>query len=274
MRIYKNEYEANISNPLFNYQSDIHLAITKSRHPVTGDIFMNDNGIEYDYRTCTAEWLLGITEIYPLVDIFETSDCRGILINMELPGEAPLGCGFHPFGPDMSDFGTYTFTETENSRSSRLHRPKDYYELKTTLLMNSFPYKIGYTGVSEGDMQIGSVTGLPYADVKLTKVRCNKINISRGGVALSTDIGNDGMYTDSNITFETCKENAGNLLAFLIANRTNDITIIEDENNYIFGHEYGNGSYSAQLIDEVISVNHTGVNRWRFSLNFHLKELL
>lgn len=268
-------YSCEIPTPQWSYTSDIHLALSQTRNTNDGSVISWDNGVTNDFRVCTSKWMLTQSELDSVHDLItEYSQGRGKDLTLNL-GNVGTHSGFFPFGPDKSDYGSYTIAEISNVRSGRLIRPYNRYELEMSFLMRSFPNTVSYTPTNQGTLTIGTVTGLPFvSDVKIDYKKCNRTDITNGGLPAYLNNNQSAAYTDVSWSFETDTANAGLLISYLQTTaRGNDITVSTPQNSYMFGAENGStGTYTVQLTNNIIRISHDGLNKFRFNLSFHLKS--
>lgn len=264
--------EVEIPTPTFGYKVDIHMAMSIARAP-DGTLKIWDNGLQYDYRTCTAKWILKADEMQALHEML-TDQNIGRCEDLELRlGEKS---GFFVFGPDKGCSNTFVIRELEIERTGRLIKPFNRYELTMKLLMRSAPIYTIASGRRQGNLTVGTVTGLPFPrDIKPSFNTGWQTDLSNAGIPYSLDqgISVSNWSTEFNLEGSAC--NIGKLVNYLVNSaRSSDIPIIAPLNSYIFGAENNShGTYIVALMDSIIAVEHVAFNRFKITLKVALKSV-
>lgn len=259
-----------IPTPKWGYETEIVMAFKVSKSKYNGYPNTWDNGTSYDYRTCDATWLLSSTEMSNLSSFLENVNGGR---NNEFVINIDDGSGFYAFGPDYDGNDEYTVVEISNKRSGRLLRPYNKFEFSCRLLM-AFTANSGLTTeVDEGDLQIGTIDGLPFIkNIDINYVKGWECDISLGGTPLYVDRGIESAHNDSQITFELNQSKAAALINHIVTNiRDNEFNIIVPSGMFLFGAKNGDsGTYTCKLNNNKIRISHGTFDRFMITLDIHL----
>lgn len=262
--------EISLPTPQWGYETKITQAFRVGIAP-NGTAKSWDNGQQYDTRQCKARFLLTASEIVAAHD-FLTNEAFARAADFFL--QLPVGSGFYPFGADMGDIGTYTVREVKYSRGSRLNRPYNRFYLDLSLVLVASPEYSIPAGVSQGDLAIGNVMGLPYPKVTPSYKKPWETDVSSGGVPHTLDRGASAGYDTTEIEMEMNAQNAAQFLSYLTTfGRAGDISITSPPNRYIFGSNWGaSGTYIVRATSNEITADHVAWNRFRIRFNCILKQ--
>jgi len=255
---------------------------------------MWDDGSTYDYRVCrlTIQGDTIAARAYPVDVIYALFDelkyaFRGETITIDL-GTHPTG--FYPSGPDKGDVGTFTARILSAKPSGWRRAPWSYADIELEMVILSTPSYSLPSAVSEGSLQIGSISGLRWPDpgfAPTTEYGYSHV-LTRSGAPQIMDMGKRRDRWETSFSLPVNQPNAGQLAAYLVAQRGADTTIIADENSHPFGTEtdvqwggsfLGAGQWVANLTngnqnDTVISWNHVRHNQWDVKLQYWMKGMI
>ena len=257
------------NNPQYGYTTTIHIA-THITPVAPKGYTVWDDGSSYDYRTCRAEFLLYEDDAETLIQtITDDAYGRGIDCNLMLQE----GSGFYPFGPDKGDSGTFGVRIIRVEPGPVQEEPWRYFRIAVEMVATSYPGYVLPTEVSEGDLQIGTITGLRYPPdfPKSLHNVLYDVNITRDGSPYTTD------YLQSSDNYETslpmvCNHSKSAALVNHLVSTVRDSTlsVVGGDNTYLFGRIPGDsGTYTCRWIDSSLKIVHVAYNRFSFDLNFY-----
>jgi hypothetical protein len=266
-----------VNRPQYGYTAQAHFQIVLSQAE-TGAYSLWDNGASYDYRTCkAAKWLLPASQKNLLNEFFRNAaEGRAEPITMAL-GSSPTG--FFPFGPDLGDMGTFTVEVVSRNQSGLLYKPYKWFQDEFELVMVSAPSYSLPTRIAQGKFQIGSVSGLRYPGFKPVASYAFQVDLTRSGVPAALDAGSAGDSWETGFD-QTCNQSmAAALVAYLAANRQNDITVVAPADYYAFGMDQGaGGTYTSLFLgtnhsdqETVLDITHDAFNQFTIPLNWWMK---
>jgi hypothetical protein len=254
-----------LPNPKFGYYSELQMAFDIEINPNSGEPISWDNGIEYDYRTCHAEFLLTPLDkinIYNWLKNTAAGRCNTFGISCQ------YSTGFHIFGPDCGHTETYTVNELRNDGSGRLHRPFNRNTFEMDLLMvTRSGSALPSSGLSQGSLQIGLVTGLPYPEIKPKYTPGWSTEITAGGDPDCLDTGINAAYHSAEITIDINHYNVARLI-YQLQNKIRNgfFEIVTPYNSAVFGVENGDGTFRCKLQTNKIRFDYTAVDRFKVVL--------
>jgi len=258
-----------INTPEFGYSANINLAmIHQAQLPRGYSIW--DNGVTNDYRTCKADFLLNASNTDILLDMISAiSKGRGQTISMNLGANS----GFYPFGPDLGDSGAFNIRILNPTPQPVMEEPWMWFRTTLSFVMVSKPAYVLPSEVDEGDITIGSISGLRYPP---------GMPDSTTNYGFSTQLTYDGTpYTidktinsDENVTSlqMVCNQSKAAALVNHMTQSVRDanLTIQDNTNGYFFGREAGeDNTYTCQWLDSQISIRHTRFDEFAFGLTFY-----
>jgi hypothetical protein len=253
------------------YSSEIHMALSITQNPYTGEPITFDHGYLNDYRTCHAEFLLTALDrinVHNWLKNVAAGRCNTFGLSCE------YSTGFHVFGPDCGHSEDYTVNELRNDGSGRLHRPFNRYNFEMDLLMvtnSGVPLPVGRT--TQGEFVIGSIDRLPYPQVKPLYTPGWRTGISNGGDPVCLDTGIAAAYHTAEITIDVNRKNAAHLVNHLVVSvRNNLFNITTPTNCPIFGVENGDVTFRCKLQSPVIKADRTAVDRFKITLQVWMKD--
>ena len=275
-----------IDRPQYGYNAEIHMPIHTSRYHPFGYGFFDcgGNAKTFDYRICnTARWVLPADQKAALNDFLRDS-AKGRNQNITISLGA-TSTGFYPGGPDLGDVGDWVFRVYERQQGGMTLSPYRHFQDEISLVLVTAPTAQALpSGVDQGSLQIGSITGLMFPQQGYNPEA--KYNASTGFSRSGVPFGIDGtMASDSWESAWTQRCNNGkaaSLVDFLIGTlgRANEITVITDYFNYIFGSDRGsNGAYICRFLGSsktkneiIIKCQHNRFNEWEIPLSFWMQD--
>ena len=259
----------NLPTPEWGYEVSINTALIHTEHlPYGYGIW--DNGVVNVSRILKATWLLNATDTDTLLAIFDDiNKGRGQSVEIKL-GTEPTG--FYPFGPDHGDVGDFDCRMINIDINSVMAEPWQYFKTEMTFVEESNPSYSLPSEISEGDLQIGTITNLRYPP-SMPKSRTRygfSTQLAYDGTPYTVDKTNGFDYNATTLNMICNQSKAAALIDHLINTvRNNYLTIISQSNNYIFGQPGGsNDTYTCQWLDSILNIKHTTYDRFEFDLNF------
>ncbi len=255
-----------VDNPKYDYEVNIMPAlIHTAMEPKNYGVW--DNGSGNDIRTLGATWLMSAALTNTLLEIFnDLNKGRGISVTFKLGNES----GFYPFGPDHGDAGDFGVRMTSINALPVMTAPWLYFNTQIEFVEESNP---AYNLPAEfdcGDLQIGSITGLRQPpDFPQSSTDYNfSTQITRDGSPFTIDKVTDAFTTTLAMVLRHNK--AAALIDHMMGTvRNNDLTIVAQANNYLFGRENaGAGTYICQWLNEIIKIVHVRYDQFNFGLTF------
>lgn len=256
-----------VRNPQWGYKSIIKLSLIASEVLPRGYVIW-DNGVANDYRVCKFTALLNSTQTQDLIDVY-TDDARGTNVTLILDTNS----GFYPFGPDLGDAGSFSVRILNINANPVLEEPWQYFNTEIEMVMVSSPSYSLPTEVSEGDLQIGSITGLRYPPTFPRSVSSHFVSniINDGGTPFSIDKTNQGDKLETTLSMLCNQSKAAALIDHLVNTvRDSNVSIVAGTRNWIFGNEGGtSGTYTCKFLNNTISINHEYYNGFSFDISFY-----
>jgi hypothetical protein len=255
--------------PEYGYEVEIGTALIHTeRLPWGYGIW--DNGVANVSRTLKATWLLDATDTNTLLGIFnDLNKGRGISVELKL-GTEPTG--FYPFGPDHGDEGDFDCRMINIDIKPVMEEPWQYFKTEISFVEEDNPTYSLPSEVSEGDLQIGTITNLRYPpSMPQSRTRYGfSTQLAYDGTPYTIDKRSTWDYNATTLKMACNQSKAAALIDHLINTvRNNNLTIVAQSGNYLFGQPGGeSGSYTCQWLDSVISIKHTMYDRFEFDLNF------
>ena len=228
----------------------------------------------YDGRLCKCSFLMNETDANAMQDFFmDPTKGRGATVNLALGTNS----GFYPGGPDKTSSGDFSVACVELEPSGMLHRPMKWFDISVTLQVLSMPVTSVPTQRDQGNLQIGTVTGLRYPQDGYGIEILNSCGVAVGmaNTISVTDIGTDADRHETKIrlTGNTSKM-AALANEFAVTIRNNDFSIITQANNYPYGRaKGGSGTFTSQLISNVLTFTHYGFDQWAMEFRASLKAV-
>lgn len=273
-----------IDRPTWGYECEVHMPITVvERHP-TGyaDAFDADDTGAKDYRVLTDMKLqLPASQKLDLNNFLRDASLgRAENFTLRL-GSTPTG--FFPFGPDLGDVGDFSVRLLSQKQGGMLMAPYKYWQDNISLVLVSAPSYAPASGASQGELQIGTVSGLLYPQTLFnpSSIYNYQTGLSRSGVPYSIDGLELSDSWESSWDQQCNTGNAAALVDYLVSTgRGNDITITTAEDFYAYGMDQrSEGIYKSRFLGSSRSKNELvlkmvcdGFNRWTIPLNFWMKE--
>jgi hypothetical protein len=263
--------------PNTGYETEIHLPI-ESVYSTDNSIsfFDNDDSGTLDYRTLKCNFLLTLAQEIEFNTFFNTSTIgRGETVKMTLAA----GSCFYPFGVDLGDVGDFYVRLIDRKTSGSKFSPKRYFEEEIMLLLVTAPtLPSPITEISQGELQIGNVTGLNFVQEEIQQDHTYNFDnkYSKTGVPNCIDNPN---YSDKNIASINLDCNTSKIrkvIEELLTFRTNTLLLSSPENMYLFGQDstssgFYNGYFLGSEQDDkeiIIKIKHNDFNKFLINLSF------
>ena len=276
-----------INAPTWPYSCEIVMPISSIKDSQGTPTFFdppNSTGTlgTWDYRILnTGTWRIPSDQQLALSAFFQdASKGRGENVIMTLQS----GSGFFPFGPDLGDTGAFTVRLLSQEQSGRLGRPWNHFENTVTLVLVSAPG--GYASPSqsiEGNLSIGTVSGLQFVDYAPKTLRNIKNYITKSGAPFCIDGASAGDSYETSFVQICNNGNSAALVAYLVSSyaRSNDIAIVAPSNYYFFAVDNSsNGTYTAKFLGSdntgksmTLKITHERYNQFSIPLSFWLKAV-
>lgn len=272
-----------IPPPDYGYEVIIHMNKKVSERVRGFSIY--DYGVSYDWRELKVTWTVNATDANNLLTTFtDTNKSRAKSISLSLP----QGSGFFPFGPDLGDCANFVtpfklrLIDLTKSSGSTGNEPWKYFKIIGRFVMEQFPpYTIPAQNCDEGNLQIGTISGLRFPQ-NFTSNEFDlfvKDSVTLGGNAYMTDYGspyaslheNDKYVSTFNMVLN--HKNAANLINHLTQTvRGNDVDLTSPANSYVFGRLKGDtDTYTCRWLDKELRIIHSQYDRFEFNLRFNYK---
>jgi hypothetical protein len=258
-----------LPTPEYGYETTISTALIHTERLPRG-YGIWDNGTANIRRVFKGTWLLDATDTGTLLAIFnDITKGRGISVTLKL-GTEPTG--FYPFGPDHGDEGDFDCRMISIDPKPLMEEPRQYFRTEISFVEESNPAYSLPVEISEGDLQIGTITNLrDPPDMPESRTRYGfSTQLTRDGTAYTIDKRSTVDYNATKLGMVCNQSKAAALINHLLATvRNNNVAISSQANNYIFGQPGGSsGYYSCQWLDEVLKIKHVSYDRFNFDLNF------
>ena len=270
INIRANGVDYEIDTPQYDYTTTIPIALLHTAlEPRNYGIW--DNGSANDgARICEAIFQMNATLTNTLLEIInDQNKGRGVSVVLKLGTNS----GFYPFGPDRGDSGNFDIRLISIKSPPVQSDPWLYFSTRLVFSEESNPSYSLPSEVDEGKLQIGTITGLRYPpDFPNSQTDYNfSTQLTYDGTAFTVDKLTDGFVTTLNMVLRHNKA-AALINHLMVTVRGNDLNIITQGNNYVFGRENGaSGVYSCQWLNESTSITHVRYDQFAFGLNFSLK---
>jgi hypothetical protein len=258
--------------PLFGYKTIIDMPFDFSEQD-DGTIDSFDNGTAYDKRVCRFTLELNAADAEILREfLYETS--RGHDITMTLSS----GSGFHPFGPDKGDAGSFTVSFSILDHRGVGESPYLYFHMDCEIVnVGSYPSYTPPDEVDEGVMQIGSITGLRFPPSWFKPKQEYALNVQHTESNASHWVDR-GLYGDSyknQFTLQINESKLAALLTYIIGTaRNGNLGLTAPENAYPFGIDNGGdgSAMTTKLTSGTFEITHNRYND--FTMNMELALVL
>lgn len=261
-----NTYEFEI--PSFGYETEIIMSIDFSKLE-NGNYASFDYGESYDKRICRCSTFLTVDDKENFDKFFLEEDYEGRYYEVDF--EINNSSGFYPFGPDKGDGGIFTVllkAETEGIQDSPFRRFKVNLEM---INVGDWPPYSAPPEVTEGSLQIGSVTGLRFPEnyFQPEVTQSNKFIIPQDTSEYSfLDKGFHGDRFNTKFTMTCNNSRAYELIYYLTQSiRSEPFVLNTGAYNYPFGRSKGNSGIVSRLIQNEIKITHEKFNKFSFELN-------
>ena len=259
-----------LPTPEWGYETTITTALIHTEYLPKGYAIW-DNGAAYMSRVFKAVWLLNATDTNTLITIFnDLNKGRGISVTLKL-GTEPTG--LYPFGPDHGDEGDFGCRMISIDAKPVMEEPWIYFRTEISFVEESNPSYSLPTEISEGNLQIGTITNLRYPpDMPESSTRFGfSTQLTYGGTPYTVDklIATDSETTKLGMLCNQSKS-AALINHLLTVVRNNLLNIVAQSNNYLFGRIAGSGTtYDCLWLNDSIKVVHKAYDQFSFDLSFY-----
>jgi len=257
-----------LDTPEYGYETIIGTALIHTEKLPRG-FGIWDNGVANVNRILKTTWLLNATNTNTLLAIFnDMNKGRGVSVTLKLGNNS----GLYPFGPDHGDSGNFGCRMISIEAKPVLEEPWQYFRTEIAFVEESKPTYSLPAEVSEGDLQIGTITNLRYPpNMPESHTRfgfSTQLTYSGLPYTISKFPSVNSHYTKLGMVCNQSK--AAALINHLLATvRNNNVTIISQAGNYLFGRlELESGTYVCQWLDAVLKIKHVNYDNFNFDLNF------
>jgi len=253
--------------PEWEYAVTYHLAMHHQPVLPRGYVIWDDEASN-DFRTCQCRFLLDATDAQTLCGIANDVDKgRGSEVKLRLRS----GCGWHPAGPDKGESGDFLARFLSVKPGGVLESPWQHFRVEVEFLLTSIPAYALPSEVSEGDLQIGTITGLRYPPdfPEPDTVYDVTTAVTRDGTGKPVDKLTD-IYT-TKLPMVCNESKAGALINHMVGTvRDNTVSIVAGANNFIFGRDNGGaGTHTCYWLNDMLTATHSRHDEWAFDLNFY-----
>jgi len=257
------------TSPIYGYKSTINLSLHISRQ-VDGSVVIWDDGSTFDYRLCTCRFQLPAAQATLFEDLFSiVTQKRGQDLNMQIEK------GFFPFGPDLGDQGTFVVRPVEFIPLGISNEPFLHFIYDITFVRVSGPtpaYTIPALD-SEGNLQIGTITGLRFPEEWFQPETDYSLNtgVTRDGTPSTIDLTDDADNFDTEIMIRANEPNGSQLVNHIVATiRNNNFNIVSQSNYFPYGRKKGDtGTFVNKLLTNKLEIVHNRNNEFQFPLQSH-----
>lgn len=261
--------DVEFETPMYGYTTTLVMPFTISH--MGGLVWRAwDDGVNYDRRYLHCEWMLYKTLTAQLLDLFtNTAKGRGIYVTLKL---GTTETGFFPFGPDRGDKGDFQCVLKNLIAKPSIGYPQDYFQVECDFIFTgSYPAGYTWTPASEGNLSIGTVTGLRYPQNMHDQEINYRVDVA-DTVNFSAYINDRTAGADSfvsSMSIDLLRVNMAELIEHLTGTvRIADLTITPPANAYMFGRENGDGPFTCKWIDNKIEIVHRGHDDFGTTLRF------
>lgn len=270
MIITANNVNYAINAPQYDYVSTIMMGLIHTELMPKG-YGIWDNSDTYDFRRCKCNLLLNATQTDSLLGIFnDVNKGRGISVTLKLGRNS----GFYPYGPDHGDSGNFQSRMISIVPSPVLEEPHLYFNTTIEFIEESNPSYSLPAEQSEGNLQIGTIAGLRYPPEypKSSTDYGFSTQITTDGSPYTIDKTNDADYYVTTLPMVCSQNKAAALINHMMGTvRANNVNVISQANNYLFGREGGsNKTYVCQWLNEIITIKCPRYDEFNFDLIFYM----
>jgi hypothetical protein len=256
--------------PLFGYKTIVDMPFDYSEQD-DGTIDSFDNGASYDKRVCRFTLELNAADAEILREfLYETS--RGYDITMTLSS----GSGFHPFGPDKGDAGSFTVSFSIIDHRGVGENPYLYFHLDCEIVnVGAYPSYTPPAEVAEGVMTLASITGMRFPPSWFKPVQEYSINVQHTESSASHwfDRGNYGDSYKNQFQLQMNESKAAAILVSITGTiRNGNLGLVAPENAYPFGIDNGGdgAAMNTKLTNGTFELTHNKYNDFTMSMELAL----
>jgi hypothetical protein len=260
-------------NPQWGYSIKVQTPMTVTQRADGGYAIYDptaDTSFAYDFdvHSCTVTLLIPVASAAIFIDMArDVAKGRGQELTLT------PGTGWYPFGPYRGTAVAFKCKIIEIIQTGTIGHPENLVEFQVTFVYTGtiWPSYAPPGAVSEGSLQIGSVSGLrwPNARPGLKADYGWSAQTTHGPYAYIIDQGMDCWEVTLPLVLN--QGNAAALQNYMIGTaRGVPLDIITPANSYLFGVENSsNGTYNVRWIDGALEMTHESHGRWLTTLSFH-----
>lgn len=260
---------ATVPNPQYGYKSVVKMPITHSERG-DGTVGIYDAGTGYDRRMCSElTFYLTIAQQNSLNALFnDSSKGRGTDVELQLG----TGSGFFPFLPDYGDDGNFDVRVINYEQTDRRHQPWGLFRTDLTLQMINSPAFSITDNLDDGNLQIGTVTGVKYPQGGYNPGVVYAIDhtVVMDGTAYDFDYGTTADTYEADFDISGNAGKIGSLINYLLSttprNNSYQFSCVFPSGTYPFGRDKGAGTHTVQCLNKTFEVNHYEFDQFSFPL--------
>ena len=261
-----------IPGPMFGYGVSIELPRYVS-DVCGGGISVRCEGEEYAIYRCRATWRLDDSDADALQSlIVDGNRIRSYTYTITPDADS----GFFPAGPQRGSVGPFSVRFDRIGYTDRMFSPGKMHDVELSMIVvGTLPTYSTSTGLSEGPITLGSVTGLRQPPGGFSPSLGSVSGVlpawSRGAWSTDRVDGNSPTTHDKHEAKATWILNQGaaeSLVEVLLANTDSAINFTcSGTGVYPFGRAYGNvTSLPVYYTEDTIALTHEAHNRWAMPL--------
>jgi len=196
-----------------------------------------------------------------------TSYGRAQTLTLEMADDS----GFHPFGPQESNIGPFEVSVV-GAQTGQQPAPFQYYKWSLTITKTSaaLPAYTLPSEVSDGDLQIGTVTGLRYP-INWCNAQIDyrvSTTLTQDGTAHYVDRGAAADQYKTSLVLAQSENKMAALMEYIVGTaRASAFTIVSHTGTYPFGYAKGDGTFSVSLAQSEIDLTHVHPNVWQTTID-------
>lgn len=273
MQIQYDSTTVDIEMPQWGYSTKIVYPF-KTTKLANGKYAKWDSGANYDKRYLSCSWLLKKDNADTLTEIFRDPEKgRGKLLTLKLGSNS----GFYPFGVDRGDSGDFQIVLIDIKLPASQGHPADLFTVTASFLfVGSFPAYTIPDPITEGGLQIGTVSGLRYPENMHGQNIAYGVSVAEteNYSAYTNDKGNSDVY-EATLSLDLLGANMARLISFLsgVNGRAKDIEVTPPTNAYLFGIVNGStDSYICKWLDTELTIVHNNYDSFSTTINIGLNQ--
>lgn len=256
--------EINVTVPVFTYNTTIQYPWSIVELENGAYSFWDDGGA-YDKRWCDVEFEIAGADVDTLMTYIKSTGRADNDLKLTMSS----GSGFHPFGPDKGDEGTFEISLIMRKFPRQVMEPFKYFLGEFRMInTGAYPAYTPPSEVDEGEFQFGTVTDCRFP---ISWFGANE----RTGVYDTLEEDSEVQYIDrgsgdeqdtTEFDWLMNESKCAAVLSYINTNRTTQFNIVAGTDFYPFGRELGgNGTFPVRMINNVLKIKHDNYNRYNIS---------